>query len=97
MTAVDQNTKEGSMNEDSYNSNAQQISFMQQQQQQQIYDDDRGKTLVPSMSLKTFLRHSEKRRKLHLQQTIASCYRQQQHSNAKATTSTTITTSKSIR
>jgi len=95
MTAVDPNTKEGSINEDSYNGNAQQISLMQQQQQ--LYDDDRGKTLVPCMSLKTFLRQSEKRRKLHLQQTIASCYRQQQQSNAKATTSTTITTSKSIR
>jgi hypothetical protein len=98
-TVMDPNTKEGSMNEDSCSSsNAQQISLIQQQQQQ-IYDDDRGKTttLVPCMSLKTFLRHSEKRRKLHLQQTVASCYRQQQQSNAKATTSTITTTSKSIR
>lgn len=93
-TAVDPNTKEGSMNEDSYSSSAQQISLMQQQQ---IYDDDRGKRLMPCMSLKTFLRHSEKRRKLHLQQTVASCYRQQHQSNAKATTSTTTTASKSIR
>jgi len=60
------------------------VSNTQQIAPVQIRDDDRGKT-VPFVSLKTFLRDSEKRRKLHLQQTVNSCYRQQ--STAKVTSS----------